>query len=127
MYDGGKIILGLIVFIALVTFPFYANVGKTVERPAELAADPDDPHIGGIRIGDMRAAHMKILDSWRDEVVRGGERFTLFEGDEYEKSLQNGCLGCHAKQEFCDKCHTYAGVKPYCWNCHFSGEEEGLL
>ncbi len=124
MYDGGKIILGLIIFIALITFPFYANVGKAIEKPVELAAAPEEMHIGNIPIGKMRAEHMKILDEWRDEVVRDGERFTTFDGDEYEKSIQIGCLGCHSKQEFCDKCHSYAGVKPYCWDCHFP-EEEG--
>ena len=124
MYDGGKIITGLIIFIALVTFPFYTNIGKTSEKPAELAAAPDEKHIGNVPMGNMRAEHMKILDTWRDEVVRGGESVTVFDGDEYEMSIQNGCLGCHAKQEFCDKCHSYAGVKPYCWDCHFP-EEEG--
>ena len=39
------------------------------------------------------------------------------------------------KADFCDKCHTYASVKPYCWDCHTepknttpdedSGDEEG--
>ncbi len=126
MYNGGKIIAGLIIFIALVTFPFYANIGKTIEKPSAPDAAPDELHIGNIPIGNMRADHMKLLDTWRDEVVRDGERFTVFDEDEYEKSIQNGCLGCHAKQEFCDKCHSYAGVKPYCWDCHFP-EEEGLL
>ncbi|MBI5665358.1 MAG: sulfate reduction electron transfer complex DsrMKJOP subunit DsrJ [Nitrospirae bacterium] len=126
MYNGGKIIIGLIIFIALVTFPFYTNMGKTSEQPAALTSSPDDPHIGGLKIGQMRSEHMKILDQWRDEVVRGGERFITFDGDQYEKSLQIGCLGCHAKQEFCDKCHSYAGVKPYCWDCHFA-EGEGQL
>ena len=126
MYNGGKIIIGLIIFVVLATIPFYANTGKSVEFPGKLTADPHDMHIGNIQIGDMRAEHMKVLDQWRDEVVRDGERFITFDGDQYEKSLQIGCLGCHAKQEFCDKCHSYAGVKPYCWDCHFA-EEEGQL
>ncbi|NIO21609.1 MAG: cytochrome C [Candidatus Aenigmarchaeota archaeon] len=127
MYDGGKIIVGLIIFIALAAFPFYTNIGKTIELPSELVAEPDDMHVGNIPIVNMRSAHMDLLDTWRDEVVRGGERFTVFDEDEYEKSIQNGCLGCHPKQEFCDRCHSYAGVKPYCWDCHFPEEEEGLL
>ena len=29
------------------------------------------------------------------------------------------CLDCHKnKSNFCDKCHDYMGVKPYCWECH---------
>jgi hypothetical protein len=28
-------------------------------------------------------------------------------------------MKCHDnKEEFCDKCHLYAGVTPYCWDCH---------
>jgi hypothetical protein len=73
----------------------------------------------------MRAEHMKILDEWRDEVVRDNKRDTLIIGGmEFEKSLQNGCMKCHSnKREFCDRCHSYAGVKPYCWRCHFVKEE----
>lgn len=124
MYDGGKIILGLIIFLALVTFPFYMNIGKTVEVPSELKVAPDEMHIGDIPLLNIRAEHMKLLNKWRDEVVRGGERVIIFEGDEYPKSIQKGCLDCHPKQETCDKCHSYAGVKPYCWDCHFPPEEE---
>jgi len=126
MYNGGKIIAGLLIFIALVTFPFYTNIGKTIEKPADPTAAPDEMHIGNIPIGQMRGEHMKLLDRWRDEVVRGGQRFVEFDGDQYEKSIQNGCLSCHSKQEFCGKCHEFAGVDPYCWNCHFA-EEEGQI
>lgn len=123
MYNGGKIIIGLIIFLALAAFPFYAKTGKPVEKPAELTAGTDDMHIGDVPLNHIRAEHMKILDRWRDEVVRGGERFTVFEDMEIEKSIQKGCLECHSKSESCDKCHTYAGVKLYCWGCHFTKEE----
>jgi hypothetical protein len=23
-----------------------------------------------------------------------------------------------SKKQFCEECHTYASVKPYCWECH---------
>jgi cytochrome c oxidase subunit 2 len=36
-------------------------------------------------------------------------------------SLQNTCMHCHSnKQKFCDECHTYVAVKPYCWDCHIA-------
>ena len=32
---------------------------------------------------------------------------------------------CHAnKAEFCDRCHNYAAVKPYCWDCHIDTKGE---
>lgn len=37
----------------------------------------------------------------------------------YEMSLQNTCMKCHSnKEEFCDQCHNYANVSPFCWDCH---------
>ncbi|MGD8893899.1 MAG: menaquinol oxidoreductase, partial [Desulfobacterales bacterium] len=36
----------------------------------------------------------------------------------------NTCLDCHEeKAEFCDKCHNYASVSPYCWECHIDPKE----
>ena len=77
----------------------------------------------------MKANHMQILDVWRNEVVREGNRiYTNSMGKEYNISLSSGeesCLGCHGdKAEFCDKCHTYASVEPYCWDCHIDPKEK---
>jgi len=39
-------------------------------------------------------------------------------------SLQNTCMECHSnKSKFCDQCHTYAAVNPFCWECHIQPEE----
>jgi hypothetical protein len=63
---------------------------------------------------------MDLLMDWRDEVVRRGNRnFVAFNGRTYTISLTGTCMGCHSsKANFCDRCHDYAGVKPYCWDCH---------
>ena len=63
---------------------------------------------------------MLLLNNWRDSVVRDGERFHIMpDGSRVEKSLTKTCLGCHvSKKQFCEECHTYASVKPYCWGCH---------
>jgi hypothetical protein len=68
---------------------------------------------------------MKVLDDWRDEVLRDGDRTPVeVDGVKYEKSLMNGCMKCHTeKKKFCDECHTYTSVKPYCWDCHFLPKE----
>jgi hypothetical protein len=68
----------------------------------------------------MKAEHMQLLDVWREAVVRRGERtYVSPDGKEYDMSLSNTCLDCHAnKTEFCDRCHNYASVQPYCWDCH---------
>ena len=132
MYDGGKIILGLLVFLVVVTFPIWFPVAR-----GESGAPPDvvKPASGQCVLADsleMRETHMTLLNTWRDEVVRGGERFYEYTDKEgtthrVEKSLTNTCLNCHSnKAEFCDRCHDYVDIKPYCWDCHIdkpAGEE----
>ena len=125
MYDAGKIIIGIVVFIALVSFPIWYDAARgdiptsanpkiiTVEK--ECVAPTDY----------MRANHMDLLNQWRDTVVRGGARiYITSSGKHYEMSLTHTCMSCHSnKSEFCDECHTYAGVEPYCWDCHVAPKE----
>jgi hypothetical protein len=68
----------------------------------------------------MRARHMHILDEWRDRVVRLGERnYTAPDGKQYNMSLSNTCINCHHnREEFCNRCHNYVSIRPYCWDCH---------
>ena len=76
--------------------------------------------------GYMKAHHMELLDRWRDEVVRGGDRTpVMIDGKPYPKSLTRGCLACHAsRQDFCARCHQYANVEPTCWHCHVDAIEK---
>jgi len=69
---------------------------------------------------------MKILDEWRHTVVRTQERiYTAADGKQYDMSLQNTCMKCHSnKTQFCDQCHNYLQVKPYCWDCHIAPKEK---
>ncbi|MBF0585988.1 sulfate reduction electron transfer complex DsrMKJOP subunit DsrJ [Prosthecochloris sp. N3] len=67
----------------------------------------------------MRSHHMKLLDQWRHDAVREGDRIhETPDGRTFEKSL-NTCLSCHSQNRFfCVMCHQYANVEPTCWNCH---------
>ncbi len=132
MYNGGKIIAGLIIFVAFFTFPFYYNIGKADTKPEPKL---DTPVIQSLPASErhcveskefMRTSHMQLLNDWRDTAVRGMDRtFNGMNGQRYYISLQNTCMKCHSnKKEFCDKCHTYMGVKPYCWDCHFTPKEQ---
>jgi hypothetical protein len=127
MHNGGKIILGLIIVIVLLAFPIWYNLagGSTdyvpeLEKPATATECVRSTEY-------MTAYHMDLLNDWRDEVVRQGVRFEInAQGVRYEKSLTNTCLGCHEnKDQFCDKCHDYMGVEPYCWECHIVPKEVG--
>ena len=128
MHDTGKVIIGLVVFLALIAAPVWYNMESgqagnipVLERPqGEVQCVRDSSF--------MSVHHMDLLNQWRDDVVRRGDRFEVSaDGHRYEKSLTNTCLGCHkSKEKFCDRCHTYLSVDPYCWDCHVVPEEQRL-
>ena len=121
MYDASKIVAGLAVFVVLATSPLWYN--------ALSAASPDKPELQRPTNGStecveatefMRSNHMDLLDQWRDTVVREDKRtYTSKAGKDYTMSLTDTCLECHTnKEQFCDACHNYSAVTPYCWDCH---------
>lgn len=123
MYDSGKIIPGLIIFVLFITIPVWYNRGTAGNVPKpEL---PKDAKTCVLPAAEIRANHMQLLNVWRDEVIRTGDRGTIeIEGKKYQKSLMLTCMKCHtSKTKFCDSCHNYASVKPYCWDCHLAPVE----
>ena len=127
MNDKSKIVTGLVVFLALVTFPFWYNLGKAAPAPEPtLSAKAKAAQTCVRDTAFMRTEHMQLLDLWRDTVVRDAERMYVNEhGQRFNMSLSNTCLDCHSnKAEFCDKCHTYASADPYCWDCHIDNPKE---
>jgi hypothetical protein len=127
MNDKGKIIAGVIIFIALVTFPFWYSMGKAAPKPEPVLTPQALEAKACVRDKVwINANHMQLLNEWRDAVVRDGERvYVNLEGKEFNMSLSNTCLDCHSnKAEFCDRCHNYAAVSPYCWDCHIDNPKE---
>ena len=121
MNDKPKIILGLLIFFAAFTFPFWYNHLAASSPPeAKLSAKAKEAKQCVAEKDIMRTEHMKILNDWRNTVVREGKTvYTSANGKEYVASLSNTCIDCHTdKAEFCDKCHTYTSTTPYCWDCH---------
>ncbi|UCD33984.1 MAG: sulfate reduction electron transfer complex DsrMKJOP subunit DsrJ [Desulfobacterales bacterium] len=126
MYDKGKVVVGLCIFVILVTFPVWYNLGKAAPAPELVLSDKAKAAKECVEeTSYMKAEHMQILDVWRDTVVRDAKRvYVNSKGKEYEMSLSNTCLDCHVeKAQFCDKCHDYASVTPYCWDCHIDPKE----
>ena len=127
MHDAGKILAGLVVFVGVSAFPIWYNLafGKATYK-VELAPPPggETECVAQTKNGYMRAEHMHILDEWRNTVVRDGKRPKVnVAGKEWEMRLTKTCVECHSnKQQFCDKCHDVAGVKPFCWDCHVAPE-----
>lgn len=130
MYDAGKIIAGLVVFVGLVTLPYLLNAGKSYPKPEPKVDTPYIKQLAEKKCVEsketMKTLHMQMLNDWRDAVVRDGQRiYTANDGKTYAMSLQNTCMKCHSnKKQFCDQCHNYVAVTPYCWDCHIQPKEE---
>ena len=122
MNDRPFIIVGLIVFVAFVTTPIWRGLAaKDVALAApEIKLPPREKQCVA-PVNYMRTSHMRLLEHWRNDVVRGQDRqYVAFNGNVYDKSLTRTCLGCHgSRQEFCDRCHNYNGIAAVnCWECH---------
>ncbi len=124
------IMAGLVVFVLAVLSPFWFNlITSTQAAPKpELLGKAAKVKKCVLDKYEMRAEHMYLLDVWRDSVVRDADRkYTGTNGETFNMSLstgENSCLGCHEdKAKFCDSCHDYASVSPYCWECHTNPKE----
>jgi hypothetical protein len=125
MRDRGIIFTGLAIFLCAITFPIWWNLayGKTSRGP-DLRKPAGANCI--LPVNQMRTSHMDLLMDWREAVVRTGARnYHASDGRNYRMSLTRTCLGeCHSsKSEFCDRCHDYAAMKPYCWDCHVDPQQ----
>jgi hypothetical protein len=122
MGDKGKILLGLAVFVILITFPFWSRLAAGDALPGR--AELEYPTNSEACVEDteyMRASHMDLLNHWRDDLVREGnlEYVSSLSGETYYPSLTKTCMSCHENRDaFCTRCHDYADVQPTCWECH---------
>ncbi len=127
MNDKKWIITGLVIFVILAIFPFWYNRGKAAPIPEPILTDKARAAKSCVRDkAFMKTEHMQLLDLWRHSVVRNAQRTYVNEkGQKFDMSLSNTCLDCHSnKADFCDKCHNYASVEPYCWDCHIDNPKE---
>jgi len=125
MRDRSLIYLGLLVFLAAVTLPFTYNL--TVGAGAMLELEIPENETQCVESKEfMKSSHMQLLIDWRESQVRENTRtYVSSDGREFDIGLTNTCLTqCHtSKEDFCDRCHNYAGVQgPYCWDCHIDPE-----
>lgn len=125
MYDAGKIIAGIIIFLSFITFPFWYNAlrGKVAYIPDLKIVTKEKQCVESTEY--MRTNHIQLLNEWRDAVVRDGNRvYVASDGKEHVMSLSGTCLKCHLnKADFCDRCHNYLQVKPACFHCHVVQKE----
>jgi hypothetical protein len=129
IYDAGKVFTGLALFIVFLTAPIWLSGGKSASPPEIRVDTPVIQRLVEKRCLEptayMKANHMELLDTWRQAVVREGESlYVASDGKKYRMSLSGTCLHCHSnKDQFCNRCHNYEGVKPACWSCHVVPQE----
>ena len=75
MYNAKYIIPGVLIAVAAFTSPFWLNLGgKTYVYP-EVALPTGEGKDKCIESKEwMRAEHMALLNTWRDEAIREGKR-----------------------------------------------------
>ncbi len=124
MFDKSKIIPGLIIFLAVITYPaWYMAAHGKAETPKPEIVTQEKQCIESTDF--IRANHMHLLTEWRAGVRSDMRVYQASDGREFKVSLTGTCLDCHSnKAEFCDKCHGYAGVQPDCWSCHVVPESK---
>ena len=133
MYKGGRIIIGLLIFLVILIFPFAYNLGKANAGPViDLPSNTQCVEPASY----MRENHMQLLDEWRNLYVRDGQTvYVNSEGKSFDINIDT-CTKCHYQNnvtasatgasnpavnpsdQFCVTCHNYASVKPTCWSCH---------
>ncbi|CAK8724202.1 Putative sulfite reductase-associated electron transfer protein DsrJ [Candidatus Electronema halotolerans] len=134
MYDSGKIIPGLLIFVLLITFPFWYNnlIGDAGAVPPATNNKIAESHKAfdnmlqsmgmksfpngaqhALTTEEMRAKHMDMIKDIHVtaqgyDPAKAGQKPTM------------SCLTCHGtKEQFCDSCHAHAAVTiPDCWTCH---------
>ncbi len=103
----------VLIFAMVLLSPFVVNAVRGAMGSSAPTLDLVLPESGEC-VKDkeyMRANHMDILKEARVKTVRDGVRIKDY-------SLKN-CQTCHTnRDEFCDRCHNYVGVKPECFECH---------
>jgi hypothetical protein len=122
-----NIIIGLLILVLIVISPVIYSFATGGNKPRPELTLPEGETQCVEDKEYMNANHMTLLDEWRDLVVREGhETYTSKAyGSSHEMSLTRTCMNCHTKKsEFCDRCHDYTGVNPYCWDCHINPEEQ---
>lgn len=124
MNDRPRIVLGLVAFLALAAYPVWSAMASP-HQPKVPDLERATDSIGCVEDTTwMKAHHEGLLNEWRTEVVRDGKRiYVSTSGRKWDMNLTGTCLKCHSRSDFCERCHTYADVKPTCWNCHVAPKE----
>ena len=84
---NGKIAIGIIIFVVLVTSPYWYNMGKASVPPKLVVGTTEKACVEPTPY--MKSSHMQLLNDWRDQAVREGKReYVSSTGKKFDISLQ---------------------------------------
>lgn len=94
MFNAKYIIPGIVIAIVAFTAPFWLNIGSPTYLYPKVALPTGEGQEMCIEPTEwMRAEHMTLLNTWRDEAVRLGKReYVATDGRKWVVSLQNTCM-----------------------------------
>ena len=118
MRDAGKVVGGLVIVAAVLAGPLWFGWARGEKLATLPKVTVDESCVEPTPT--IRKNHPALLTSWRERVVRQGDRVhEKADGRAVRISLTETCLGCHGNAtRFCDSCHAQAGVTLSCWQCH---------
>jgi len=97
--------------------------------PAGVLAGVDKPILEKASRGPC-VAPPEVMRREHPDMLKHQRAITVHEGVVGAKVSLEKCVACHAsketgsvaasKQDFCESCHAYAGVKLDCFECHAS-------
>jgi hypothetical protein len=123
MYSKKYVIPLILIFLGIVFSPVLYNAWANSFGYVPKLQKPSGECVEDAKW--MAANHMLLLQEWRTQAIRhgaeGGRIYHSFTtGKEFHAST-NTCWSCHTdKEKFCDQCHDYIGIKPECWDCHYT-------
>ncbi len=79
MFDKGKMMGGLAIFLCLASFPalVHGRQGKADYRPNPVLPASENQCVESAEY--MRKYHMQLLQQWRDQAVRQGDQYIRFQ------------------------------------------------
>ncbi len=113
MYDSGKIIAGLIIFVGLFTSPFWYDTsnGKALERPQLVLPSNPNQQVCVADSEFMRCDHMVLLNDWRSQVVRDGKTdYMSNTGKEIRNEIYKNMPGLSPEH-----CRVLRSMPQLCW------------
>ncbi|ADB58776.1 sulfate reduction electron transfer complex DsrMKJOP subunit DsrJ [Archaeoglobus profundus] len=123
MYHKGYVVLGIILFLALLATPYWVSAGAIKYEDVREELSPSKGTACIYSKEWMAQYHMELLNEWRELAVRDGVRTYTTPNGVFNVSLTE-CWQCHDYEGFCAKCHDFMEVRPVCWDCHYNPSME---